>query len=567
MSRGEPMSDRSVFTFLVGGRAGAGAKKAGSVGADVFASMGRSVFQMDDYQSLIRGGHNFIATSTSVDPVWSHYLSADLFVALDKRSLETHRGHLREGGVLVYNADDAGSGVVEEYKASAAIAVPMTTEAGKYTNPELRLGLAGPASLAAVTGMPPGELESLIEREYKHDLPDNIAFARTVYDVVAAAAGGVFALDGGEVERPMLTGNEAIALGACAAGLQLYFAYPMTPSSTVLHYLAKHESDLGVTVMHPESEIAAINMALGAASMGARAMVGTSGGGFALMEEAFSLAGMAEVPILCLLSSRPGPSTGVPTYTEQADLRFALNQGHGDFARVVASPGSVEEAYSLSAEMLALVWELQIPGILLSDKHLSESRMTVDIDPSVAAWAEPAMHEDGEYKRYRETENGVSPLLFPPSDQLIKWTSYEHDEMGITTEKGEEIARMHDKRDRKGPALVERLKGMRTVNRHGSGGPMILAYGSTAMSVREALRAGGIEATLVQPVYLEPFPVWELGDLRGSTPIVVEQSSTGQFATLLRDKLHLEPCAVIRRYDGRPFEPDELAAELRRAIG
>ncbi len=317
--------------------------------------------------------------------------------------------------------------------------------------------------------------------------------------------------------------------------------------------------------MHPESEIAAINIALGAASMGARSMVGTSGGGFALMEEAFSLAGMAEVPILCVLSSRPGPSTGVPTYTEQADLRFALAQGHGDFVRVVASPGSVEEAYRLSAEMLALVWEFQIPGILLTEKHLSESRVTVDIDTSDAAWVEPVMHKGGEYKRYRFTDTGVSPLLHPPSDQLIKWTSYEHDELGLTTERGDEIVGMHEKRGRKLPALIGRLKGMTTVRRYGSGGPTIVTYGSTTLSVREALRAGGIDATVVQPVYLQPFPEWELSGLRGSAPVVVEQSASGQFATLLRDKLGVEPSAVIRRYDGRPFEPDELASQLREA--
>jgi 2-oxoglutarate ferredoxin oxidoreductase subunit alpha len=306
-------------------------------------------------------------------------------------------------------------------------------------------------------------------------------------------------------------------------------------------------------------------------------LVGTSGGGFGLMEEAFSFAGMAEAPFLCVLSSRPGPSTGVPTYTEQADLRFALNQGHGDFPRLVASPGTVGEAFTLAAEMLSMVWTYQTPGILLTEKHLSESRVTADIDIASAAWAEPvawgepdrsavsAGDDSGAYRRYRNTDDGVSPLLFPPSAESIKWSSYEHDEAGITTEEGDAIVAMHDKRDRKGASLTEHLRGMRTVNRFGDDGPVILTYGSTTMSVIEALIAGGITARVVQPVYLEPFPVWEFEDLRNESVIIVEQSSTGQFATLMAERAGVRASTVITRYDGRPFEPRELACDIRGA--
>jgi 2-oxoglutarate ferredoxin oxidoreductase subunit alpha len=342
----------------------------------------------------------------------------------------------------------------------------------------------------------------------------------------------------------------------------MYFAYPMTPASTILHFLAAHTRDLGVITVHPESEIAVANMAVGAAAAGARVMVGTSGGGFALMEEAYSFAGMAEVPFLCVMSSRPGPSTGVPTYTEQADLLFALGQGHGDFPRIVASPGTVEEAFLLTAELLSLVWDYQATGMLLTEKHLSESRMTVHLDVGSASWPHPSLHETGDYRRYRYTDDGVSPMLFPPSSELIKWSSYEHDETGITTEEAETIVRMHDKRCRKGDSLEARLRGMRTVNRHGDSGPLILTYGSTSMSVLEALRAGNIAARVVQPVYLQPFPVWEFEGLAGERPIVVEQSCTGQFANLIAEKTGIKAREVIRRYDGRPFEPEELAGRI-----
>jgi 2-oxoglutarate ferredoxin oxidoreductase subunit alpha len=460
---------------------------------------------------------------------------------------------------MVFNSDAVESG--------EGVGVPMTSEAAAYPNPELRVGVSGIAALCAATGRTKDELAELIEREYKHDLESNIAFANAIHGHVSEAIGGRFPLEGPGGSRTMFTGNQAIALGAAAAGLDMYIGYPMTPASTILHYLAAHDRELGIAVVHPESELAVANMAIGAAAAGARVMVGTSGGGFALMEEAFSFAGMAEVPFLSVLSSRPGPSTGVPTYTEQADLRFALGQGHGDFPRVVASPGTVAEAFALAAEMLELVWDYQAAGILLTEKHLSESRMTIEIDAASASWVEPALHSGSDYRRYLSTDDGVSPMLFPPSNETVKWSSYEHDEDGVTTEEGDAIAAMHDKRDRKGASLVERLREGRTVNRFGDEGPLIVTYGSTTMSVLEALAAGGISARVLQPVYLEPLPVWEFEGLADEPAIVVEQSSTGQFATLLADRAGVDATDVILRYDGRPFEPVELAAELKSAIG
>ena len=410
---------RDVFTFLVGGKAGEGVKKAGSTAAGHLALMGRHVFQMDDYQSLIRGGHNFSVVSSSVRAVTSHFMRADLVVALDALSYDLHREHLADGGVVVYNSDQVSAG--------PGVGLPMTSEAAKYPRAELRVGVAGAAALAAGLGLDRGAMLKLIAREYARDVENNIAYAGAIYDAAVPALGGRFRLEGGGAVMPIVSGNEAIGLGAAAAGLDAYFAYPMTPSSSLLHFLAAHDRDLGIAVVHAESEIAVANMAIGAAFAGARSMVGTSGGGFALMVEALSLAGMTEAPILCLLAQRSGPSTGVPTYTEQGDLGFALNPGHGEFPTIVASPGSVEEAFRLSAELLALVWRCQAVGILLSEKHLTESSMTVRLDPTQAAWAEPVGHPGGAYARYAETPDGVSPLAFPPSREVIKWNSYEHD--------------------------------------------------------------------------------------------------------------------------------------------
>lgn len=549
---------KDVFTFLVAGRAGEGVRKAGAVAAHLFSGMGRQVFNMDDYGSLIKGGHNFCVVSTANRKIFSHYIQADLVVTPDQRSYDLHKEHLAKGGVLVYDPDTV--------KDAQGLAVPLSREAKKYPNPSLRIGVGTVAILAAAAGWNKERLKSLIEKEYPRDNENNVAYAFSIFDMVCPDICDKFHLDEGDKERPIITGNEAIALGAAAGGLDIYYAYPMTPSSSVLHYLASHDKELGVVTVHPENEIAVMNMAIGSAFTGARAMVGSSGGGFALMQEAFSLAGMVEAPVLCCLGSRPGPSTGVPTYTSQGDLRFALNQGHGEFPRIVASPGSMEEAFYLTAEMLDLVWRFQTPGILLTEKHLAESRMTVDIDVNKTKWPEPIMHGKGEYKRYLDTESGISPLLFPPSGELIKWDSYEHDEMGITTEEPEIITKMQEKRLKKQGALIKHLKEMHTVNVSGDKGPVIMTYGSTTMSVLEALKTGTIEATVVQPIYLEPFPVWELEKYQKDKVIVVEQSCEGQFTMLLEQRVNIHPKTVIKKYDGRAFDPIELATKIEEAI-
>jgi 2-oxoglutarate ferredoxin oxidoreductase subunit alpha len=547
-----------LFTFLVGGEAGHGVKKTGSVAAGILADMGRAVFQMDDYQSLIRGGHNFSVVSTAVDEISSHYMKANLVVALDDRSYRMHREHLRQDGVMVFNADQVEGG--------EGVGVPMTTEAEKHPRSDLILGVGAVAVLACALGWDREKIRGIVEASYPGGAEDNVAYAGRIYELAEEHIKGRIELASGDRRRPVLSGNQAIGLGALAAGLDVYLAYPMTPESPLLHFLAEQAEQFSIAVMHPESEVAVANMAIGAASAGARAMVGTSGGGLALMDEALSLAGMTETPLLCILGSRPGPATGVPTYTEQGDLKFALHKGHGEYSRIVASPGSIGEAGRLAAELLDLAWKFQTPAIMLTEKHLAESRTTVDLDLENMAWAEPSMHQNGEYQRYRDTDDGVSPALFPPSDQIIKWNSYEHDQAGITTEKAEIIARMHDKRFRKGQSLVGHLKEIRTVNVFGQSGPLIFTYGSSTMSVLEALRVLEADARVVQPIYLEPLPVWDLEKYLGSAPIVVEQSRAGQFAHLLREKMDMEPAAVIRRYDGRPFEPAELARQIEEVI-
>ena len=551
--------DSEIFTFLVGGKAGEGVKKAGSVAAHIFSGMGRHIFQMDDYMSLIRGGHNFSVVSTSPRWISSHYMKANLVMNFDKRSCETHVNDIAKNGIMIYNSD--------EQERENGIGIPLTSEAEKFPMKSLMYGVGAVAILSASIGFEKEQMNQIISSQYPRGIEDNIRFASTIYDMVFPDCGSKFLLEKGEKKRPIITGNEAISLGAIAGGLNVYYAYPMSPASTILHTLARVAENFGLAVVHAESEIAVINMAIGSTFTGAKSMVGTSGGGFALMTEGFSLAGITEAPVLIILSQRPGPATGVPTYTEQADLAFALTAGHGDFLRIIASPRTVREAYYLTAEMLDLVWKFQTPGILLTEKHLSESSMTVEIDIEKSTWAEPILHKDGEFKRYLDTDDGISPMLFPPSKQIIKWSSYEHDEFGITTENAEMISFMHDKRDKQLNTLIDHLKKQDTVKIIRGENPFnIITYGSTYMSVLEALKYGNLNPTIVAPIYLSPLPIWEMEEFRNQNNIVIEQSSTGQFTKLLKEKAGLNINETIKRYDGRPFDPIELSRKIKEVL-
>jgi 2-oxoglutarate ferredoxin oxidoreductase subunit alpha len=549
-----------VFTFLVGGKAGEGVKKAGSVAAHIFSSLGRQVFQMDDYMSLIRGGHNFSVVSSAPRWVSSQYSNANLVVNFDKRSYDMHLNDITKDGIIIYNSDEQEEG--------NGIGIPLSSEAEKYPMKELMLGVGAVAILASTISLKREDMNQIIKHEYPSGIENNIKFADKILEMVKGECESKFPLEKGDKERKILTGNQTISLGAIAGGLNVYYGYPMTPASSILHFLASHAPEYGLAVVHPESELAVINLAIGSAFTGAKTMVGTSGGGFALMTEGYSLAGMSEAPVLIILSQRPGPATGVPTYTEQADLSFALNTGHGDFLRIVASPGTIEEAYFLTAEMLDLVWKFQTPGILLTEKHLSESSMTIDIDVSKARWADPKLHHNGKYKRYLETDDGVSPLLFPISEEIIKWNSYEHDELGITTENPTQVSKMHSKRNRKVNAFIEYMKKeLKTVNIVRGEHPInIFTFGSTYMSVMEACRYGELNPTIIQPIYLKPLPTWELEEFTNQENIVVEQSVSGQFTSLLKEKVGLKIKQTIKQYDGRPFDPIVLSQKLKEVL-
>lgn len=542
------------ISVLIGGRAGDGIKQAGNAIARLFNRMGYYSFVYEDYPSLIRGGHNFAIIRASSEKITAHKDKIDVLIALNKETVEKHEWRLKNGFIL-FDSDTVKA---------EGIGVPMNSIIKELELPHIVRNTVSLGALGKALGIEFDVIEDVIRKTIKKKTEENIEAAKKGYELSEEKM-KIEKLD--SPARPLLTGNEAISLGLVKGGMKLYIAYPMTPASSILHFLAAHSEELKIRTVHPETEIAVIGMAQGASFAGIRSAVGTSGGGFALMVEHLSLSGQAEIPIVIVLSQRPAPATGVPTYTAQSDLFFAMFSGHGEFARAVIAPGDAEEAFYLSAEAMNLAWKFQIPVILLADKHLSESTFVTEVDENIPIEIPKLWEGEGEYKRYSFTEEGVSPLAFPGNEKaIVKANSYEHDEYGITTENPELVAKGHEKRIRKMHALKEYLRTKETVKVYGNeeSETVVITWGSSKGAVVEACKNLGLK--VVQPLYLMPLPVSEIKKhVNGKRVITAEINSTGQLALWLNwNGIKVEH--KILKYDGRPFTVDWLEEELKKIL-
>ncbi|MGD2149176.1 MAG: 2-oxoacid:acceptor oxidoreductase subunit alpha [Desulfobacterales bacterium] len=546
------------LSILIGGKAGDGIRQAGQTLARLLNRLGYRIFFYDDYPSLIRGGHNFSIIRASKKKILAHKEKVDLIVALNQDAVEKHQHRLNSGGVILYDSKKVeAQGVGVDF-------IGLVKELGGV--PIMR-NTAALGALAKVLNIEWPILEGVITDTIEKEVDLNLKIAQASYHQVEKAWLSVPNLN--QKMLPLVSGNEAIALGAVQAGLNMYIAYPMTPASAILHYLAEHEDDLGVVTIHPESEIGVALMALGAAYAGAKTMVGTSGGGFALMTEALSLSGQGEFPIVFIVSQRPGPGTGVPTYTMQGDLSFVIHSGHGEFAKLVLAPGDAEEAFYLTGLAMNLAWKFQIPCFVLSDKHLSESIFSFDADPDKIKPEDPLLWDgQGEYKRYLDTQNGISPLTFPGNPAaVVKATSYEHDEYGITTEESERIAKMQQKRLRKKKTMEDELARYEQVKVYGDpeSKTVLLCWGSTKGACIEVAEELGLK--VVQPLMLEPLPITPLREILSDADkiIDVEVNATGQLAKLLSAHgICIDD--MILRFDARPFTVDVLLEKVKEVL-
>lgn len=549
------------FSIIIGGKAGFGIDKASSIIGRILNSLGWRIYIYRDYPSLIRGGHTFSIIRISKNRISTHRQKIDLMLALNQDTFNFHKDKLADKAIVVY---DVGSVKLEGLNSNAdTIGIPLDNIIKEEAAVDIMRNTCIIASFARASSIAWDILENVLRKEITRDLELNLKVAKRGYDQAREII-KIEALQ--QPSLPIVTGNQAVGLGLVKAGLKDYIAYPMTPSSPILHFLAEQAQEFNLKVIHPESEIAVILMALGFAYAGEKAAVGTSGGGFCLMTEGLSLSGTAELPVVIVLGQRPGPSTGLPTYSAQTELNFALSAGQGEFPRLVVAPGDAEEAYYWSAVSMNMAWKYQLPAIILTDKNIGEGVFNIDTTLIPEINEEQASVWDGKppYKRYADTSNGVSALAFAPEQgAVIKINSYEHDESGITTEDPSQTKLMQEKRLRKGTGLAKDLENYRTVNVYGppNASSAVLCWGSNKGVCAElALK---LDLKVIQPVVLWPFPLKQLhNSLVGVKKLVcVENNATGQLAGLMHTHGFMVDEKILK-YDGRPFSLDELEAAL-----
>lgn len=583
----------------VGGPAGFGIKAAGQTLARSFMHAGLWTFDVTEYPSLIKGGHNVYSLRVSSEPLHSQVTPVDIVVALDELTARLHAGELVEGGAIIFDPD-----AVDETVASGGrddlclVPVPLDRLVKDAGGPPIMRNVAALGAVLGHMDFPLQPLEESLRAQFRHKGMDvaelNATVARAGYEEARATHCALPVKVEPQADAParmLVDANEAIGLGALAAGIGLYAAYPMTPASSLLSFMAARDEEYGVVVKHTEDEIAAMNMVVGAAFTGTRAMCATSGGGFSLMVEAFGLAGVSESAVVVGLFTRPGPATGMPTWTEQSDLRFALHAAQGEFPRVILAPGDRTQAFEFAWQAFNIADRLQTPVILLGDTYLSDNRQTIEPFDTSAVTIDrgallpegdvadhpEALAEDGTYLRYKVTPDGVSLRALPGvkgATQLVN--SYEHDEYGYGAA-GEDAAvrvAQNDKRLRKltsADGLVP--EPIRWDN--GTGLPpevSVICFGSTVQPLREAmewLADDGVPVEALQVTTVWPFPTDAVRGFidRGDRSLVIEGNATGQLEGLIRQECLAGPDDRLHRCDGRPFMPEQIWAELMHLTG
>lgn len=550
----------------IAGAAGQGVQTLGEI-------LTRSVFRSGlylhgemSYHSRIRGGENAFTLRIGDSPVLATQTEADLLVALTEEMLALHRPTVRPGGVVVTDEEVGEPG-------DGAVRLPAVRLARDELGLPIAAGVILLGAAARFLGLTPEVVRAEIRAAFGEKAEPNLRALDLGYRHGADGPVRLPPPQFGRGDRMLLTGGQAVGAGAIAAGCRFVASYPMTPGTAVLEFVAQHAAQQGIVVEQVEDEIAAINMALGASYAGARALVTTSGGGFALMVEGLSLAGMIETPVVVHLGQRPGPATGLPTRTGQENLLFALHAGHGEFPRYIVAPTDPADAFYLTMKAFEVAEKYQVPAIVLTDQFLVDSYAVVSaLNPTRVPVEEhlvPVEELDrmGRYERFAVTRSGISPRALPGvSKKLVLVDSDEHDPYGRITEDLGVRRAMVEKRLRKGDGMRAEIAPPE-IHPTGSlrGRRVLLGWGSTYGAIREATERLGEGYAHVHLRELWPLRTEELQRVWGEAEevILVEETATGQLGKLIAGETGLRPHRFVPRYDGRPFAAEDILEALR----
>ena len=557
------------YNILVGGAAGQGMETISSIVEKALKRAGLEIFTIRDYMSRVRGGHNFTQIRFSEEKITSHKDKLNVIIAFNKETISYHIGRLEDNGFII--ADES-----IDYNDKRLKKLPLMGIAKEIGNTRV-FGSVAVGALFKLYNLDISYLEEVLKETFKEKpASQNI-------EAVKAGKGLVdsfYSINPSDNlsendDKILINGNDAIALGVIAAGCKFYSAYPMTPSTSIMNYLANKMEEGKIVVEQAEDEIAAINMAIGASYAGVRAMTGTSGGGFSLKVEALGLAGIQEIPLVIAEIQRPGPATGLPTRTEQSDLKFVISASHGEFPRMVIALRNPEDCFYQTVRVFNMADKYRIPVIILGDQFLADYTTTIkpfDLSKvEINRYFNHEEYEDGkEYKSYEITESGISPRIIPGK---IKGTrvlvdSDEHDEYGQITESSEVRINMSDKRLKKMELLKEELIEPYF---YGENEPdiLLLGWGSLDGPLKEAVELLNADnkkkyaALVFGDIW--PLPVKMLDKMYKKTKriINVEQNATGQLASIVREVTGIKCESSILKYDGRPISSDEIYNKLK----
>lgn len=577
--------DLESLNWKISAKAGEGVMSSAKLFAKACKRQGLAVFNYYEYPSLIKGGLQSGQVYASLNGATCQRRHLDLLIIFHEKFILDHLAEIDERSLVIVNANSFDPSKYPQLK-SKVIALNLTKIARDQGANPLAANVAALGLSARLFGMDLQILGRVVVEEFaknKEMATKNLLVLRAAYEATDELIKQQILIPFGKLvfsgvdEQLLLTGSDAVGLGALAAGLQFYSAYPMTPATGVLHYLAAEQNHYPIVVKHAEDEIAAINHALGASFAGVRAMTGSSGGGFALMVEALSFAGVSEIPLVVLEATRQGPATGLPTWTSQGDLNFVLGAGHGDFLRVILTPGDVQEHFTLTKLAVELAEKYQLPVLIMSDKYILESNQTmpkvamVHRNQRLSMLSEAKLGEiglmEGEYLRYKNSDDGISPRAIPGQINALQLTnSYEHDEYGFATEDMVVTKQAVDKRAAKLQALQAELpKPLYLGSDHPS--KVLISFGSTINVLRDLLSSDAVrDVAVIHLPCVYPFPALELEKLlegKQAEIFVLDGNATGQLAALIRRETKLQNLRSILRYDGRPFYSEDLLEFLQ----
>jgi 2-oxoglutarate ferredoxin oxidoreductase subunit alpha len=577
------------LALRVGGAAGDGVSSTAESFAKISARSGLHTWTYSSYQSVIRGGHVWTQIRGGMEPLLSHGDDPDVVLCLNQQTMDVHQADVLEGGAIIFDVDAVKPDPTKIRKNVRLIGIPLRKRAQTISPNALMRNTVALGAAVALFDMDFRHVESAFKDIWGDKKPEiaqqNLKAAQLGADAVREMGGSLrLGLAYPNAPRYLMTGNEAICLGALAAGVKFLAQYPMTPASSILHWMAAHGPAHGVVVKQVEDELAAMNMTVGAGFAGVRAMTATSGGGFSLMVEAIGQAGMTETPLVAILVQRSGPSTGLPTKTEQADLNLALGAGQGDWPRAILAPRYPEECFRLTAQAFNLAEIYQTPIIVMSDLYLGEGFRTVDkLDFNVPI-VRGMMAADGGtaqgYKRYLITDSGVSPRALPgtkgfefvaATDEHMESSELISDVLSGLPEYVEERRKMHAKRMRKLDGLRKdtpppELWGPRNADL------TLIVWGSTWGAAHEAIQQieekEGVKVNSLEFPTLFPFHAEQTQQiLRGvKQSLAVEGNYTGQFSRLLRAETGYKPDHFYERSDGEPFAARDIADKIREVV-